>query len=237
MGLETEEFAGFSLPEGTFLPPEFSELLPELRTLGEVKVLLVILAEYLRAGLDARALTHNEIQALSGLARGTVNAALLSLRTRLGCVRRIGAPGGGYRYEPALKESLGSLRFRPPMHDSLHVFRHEQASQALLDDMHDSVQLLNEKCGVSLRVAEDIARRYSASDVKRHCSYALAASRGGLIKKTLAAYVVASLRDNWGPPLGWEEGEEKGKRWFSDDEFETFFVQPEEKPEEGVGDE
>lgn len=221
-----DEFLGFSLPEGTFLPPEFLELLPDLRTLGQVKVLIVILAEYLQTGLDARPLTFDEIQALSGLARGTVNTALQELRT-LRAIRRIGAAGGSFRYEPRLQESL---KIRLPMHDSLHVFEHDQASsKALLDDMHEAVQLLNKKCGVSLRVAEDIARRYSLGDVKRHCSYALAAAEAGVIRKTLAAYVVASLRDQWGPPLGWKEEKEE-EHWFTEEEYELYF----KKPGEGV---
>ncbi len=219
------KFDGFSLPEGTFLPPEFSQLLPELRTLGEVKVLLVILSEYLKAGLDARPLSHDEIQELAGLSRGTVNAALQRLRSPLQCIKRIGAPGGGYRYEPRLRQSLESLKFRLPMHESWnHDHDHDQT--ALLDDMHGVVNLLNEKCGVSLRVAQDIVARYDLDVVRRHCEYALCAAEQGLIRKTLAAYVVASIRDNWGPPLGWKERGKGKERWFTDEEYEKFFKKP-----------
>ena len=220
------EFDGFSLPEGTFLPPEFLELLPQLRTLGQVKVLIVILAEYLQAGLDARPLTFDEIQVLSGLARGTVNTALQSLRD-LRAIRRIGAPGGTFRYEPRLQESL---KIRLPMHDTLHVSEHDQASsKALLKDMHEAGQLLNKACGVGIPTAKDLARRHSLDDVKRHVSYTLAAEEAGIIRKTRTHYVVASLRDKWGPPLGWKK--KKEEHWFTEEEYEKFFVHPGERAE------
>jgi hypothetical protein len=112
------------------------------------------------------------------------------------------------------------------MHDSLHA-QETISGKSMHDDacMHEGVQLLNEKCGVSLRVARDIATRYPLDIVRLHVSYALAAAEAGMVRKTLAAYVVASLRDNWGPPLGWKEGEQ-GK-WYTDDEYDQFFVKPE----------
>ena len=214
----SNEFDGFTLPEGAFFPPEFFQLLPDLRTLGEVKVLIVVLSEYLKAGLDARPLTFDEIQELTGLARQTVSTALQRLRT-LRAIRRIGALGGTFRYEPRLKESLN---FRLPMHDSLHAWESLTETPPMLDEnMHEGVQLLNEKCGVSLRVAGDIVTRYPLDTIRLHVSYALAAAEAKMIRKTLAAYVVASIRDNWGPPLGWKEEDEE--RWYTDEEFEKFF--------------
>jgi hypothetical protein len=198
--------------------------------LGEVKVLLVILAEYLRAGLDARALTHDEIQELSGLSRGTVNAALLGLRERLGCIHRIGARGGGargggYVYEPTLRKSLASLIIRPPMHVQ-HDHDHEQASQTLLDDMHELAKFLNERTGVSMRVCLDVVGRHPADVVRQHIEYALFASAHGQVRKTVAAYFMASIRDSWGPPPGWEEKKGREERWFTDEEYQKYFLKP-----------
>jgi hypothetical protein len=230
------EFPGFSLPQGTYLPPEFEEILPEIRTLGELKVLIIVLARYLQAGLDAQPLTFDQIQEATGLARQTAYDGVQRCLLK-GTLRRRKV-AGTYAYEPCLKTSAILKNRTSCMHESLH----QTLDSTSTDDMHAlesriqrqlAIQkALVERFGVAARVAEDIARNRDPAYVDKHMGYAWFAMNQGYVKSP-AAFVVASIRDDWGPPLGYEEGsmegnDKKKKCWFTDEEYELYFLKPEE---------
>jgi hypothetical protein len=239
------KFPGFSLPQGTYLPPEFEEILPEIKTLGELKVLIIVLTRYLQAGLDAQPMTFDQIQEATGLARQTaydgVQRGLLK-----GTLRRRKI-AGTYAYEPYLKTSAILKNRTSCMHESS---LHQTLDSTSTDDMHAlesriqrqlAIQkALIERFGVAARVAEDIARNRDAGYVEKHMGYAWFAMSQGYVKSP-AAFVVASIRDDWGPPLGYEEGKEEGsdrkkKCWFTDEEYELYFMHPEEEGSGTKGD-
>jgi hypothetical protein len=107
-----------------------------------------------------------------------------------------------------------------------HDHDHEQASQTLLDDMHELAKFLNERTGVSMRVCLDVVGRHPADVVRQHIEYALFAAAHGQVRKTVAAYFMASIRDSWGPPPGWREEKGEKERWFTDEEYERYFLKP-----------
>jgi DNA-binding transcriptional ArsR family regulator len=225
MPKDPKEFRGFTLPEGVWLPPEFEQLLPELTTRGEIVVLLVVLARYLRPGLDAEPLPFPEIMRLTGLAKGSVSAALKKLADLKLIVRR--RVGSSFRYEPIMSNSL---KTRMLMHEHEACHDHEHASSSKHDahacasrvencDAERAAALLVEKCGVAQWVAEDLAARHPPETIQQHVAYALYLAEHGGFKRSITAYVVASIRDGWGAPKGYK----KEERWYTDEEFEKYF--------------
>ncbi len=238
------KFPGFSLPQGTYLPPEFEEILPKIRTVGELKVLIIVLARYLQAGLDAQPLTFDQIQEATGLARQTAYDGVQRCLLK-GTLRRRKV-AGTYAYEPHLKTSAILKTRTSCMHESS---LHQTLDSTSTDDMHAlesriqrqlAIQkALIERFGVAARVAEDIARNRDAGYVEKHMGYAWFAMNRGYVKSP-AAFVVASIRDDWGPPLGYEDGAEEGqnkkKCWFTEEEYELYFLKPEEESHDGTQD-
>lgn len=226
-----DKFRGFTIPRGTLLPAEFEYVLPLLRTKGEIVTLLVILFEYLRPGLDAQPLSFDDIQRVSGLARSTVSGALgRLLRARI--IRRIPSKQS-FIYEPIMSISP-EIGPENDMHESCHDSCHSKSFHH--DDMHASEiekfsNLLTERCHVSSRVATDIAVKYPAEYIQRHIAYAEFADQQNRVTRSIAAYVVASIRDDWPPPKGFSENTTRDHpSWCTQEEYERFFVKPGEDP-------
>jgi DNA-binding Lrp family transcriptional regulator len=219
-------FDGFSIPRDTYLPPEFFEILPDLDTLGEVKTLLVILQFYFQAGLDARPLTLDQIQDATGLSRPSVSEGLKRARTRGVVLRRRMA--GTFGYEPRLREAArGSKESLLECH--VLTCTSPESSQTSEEHAFQSnlrIQLyktLVVEFGLACHVADNIAKGRDPEYVQRHVEYARFAVGQGTVDKP-AGYLVASIRDDWGPPLGFKPpGPENSKRWYTDEEFEEFF--------------
>jgi hypothetical protein len=233
------KFPGFSLPKDTFLPPEFWDVLPGIKTMSELKVLLVVLREYFRAGLDAQPLPVDRIQLLSGLARKSATDGLQRARVCGTIIRR--RMGGTYGYEPRLREAAqanerDSSGSEPPcMHESSH-----DLSSAFSSDEHDhalefknSQQLRREvyrvlvvEFGVACRVADDIATKRDPNYCLKHIEYARYEVQTGFSPDKPAGYIVARIRDDRPAPLGYEEGKvwpDGVKRWYTPEEFEKYF--------------
>jgi hypothetical protein len=219
------KFPGFSMPKDTYLPPEFWDVMKQLRTGGEIKVLLVVLREYFRSGLDAQPLPVARIQELSGLARKSVTDALQKARVRGTIIRR--RIGRTYGYEPRLCEASQSSDSEPScMHDSLSS---PSSSGSSPDHDHDHalrlqiLKTLVAEFAVSVRVAEDIARGRDPSYVLRQIEYARFEVEKGFTPKNSAGYMVARIRDDRPAPLGFQQEPKKEARWYTDEEFELFF--------------
>lgn len=223
----TDKFQGFSIPQGTFLPGEFEQVLPFLKTHGEIATLLVILFEYLRPGLDAMPLTIDQIESASGLSRPTITKAIRKLMQN-GFIRRIPS-GQTYLYEPEVmsisKETLLLMH-----HESSCI---ASATSKHLDDASgDEKNFLLAKlksCGVAARVALDLIEHYEEEHILKHIGYARFKQNRGQIKYTLAAYVVAAIKDDYAMPAGYQDEpteEHNHSTWFTQEEYDTFFVKP-----------
>lgn len=210
------QFGGFSMPEGSYFPPELRELLPDIDTLSEVKVLLCVLDRYFQAGLDALPMTLKEIEQATGLSRYGANEGLKRARAR-GSIKRLRARGT-FAYEPSLRIRL------PCMHDSLHPSSSESSSETEHDHASRSeiLKILVVEFGVASRVADDVAFHRDPVYVQKHIDYArYEIQTVGFTPKNPAGFIIARIRDDWPPPLGFEKPKEK--RWYTDAEFEQFF--------------
>jgi hypothetical protein len=225
-------FPGFTMPDGSYFPPELRELLPFIDTMSELKVLLCVLDAYFQAGLDAQPLTLDQIQERTGLSRYGVVEGLKRGRQR-GTLKRM-AVRGTYKYEPSLKIRL------PCMHESSHTKESDSSNKD--DDMHASesenraalCKILVEEFGVSTRVADDIAQHRKVDFVQRQIDYARHEIRTGFVPKNSAGYIVARIRDDRPAPLGYSKqgGGGNKKRWFTDEEYDLYFLKPgDEDPE------
>jgi len=229
-------FKGFTMPQGTFFPPEFRDLLPHLDTMSELKVLLCVLDAYFQAGLDARPLTMDQIQERTGLSRYGVNEGLKRGRAR-GTVRRLSV-GKTFAYEPSLKirlpcmhESYSKRSDSTPKEDEKHAWESDlRKSDPRESDLRKQIlQVLVRDFGVSTRVADDIAcHRPDAEAIWQQIEYARYEIGAGFTPTNSAGYIVARIRDDRPAPLGYGKEETKQKRWYTDEEFETYFVKPKE---------
>ena len=219
-----QKFPGFTWPEGSYFPPELRQLLPSIKRLADLKVLLCILDSSFQSGLDSRPLTFDEIQVLTGLARGSVNTGLKKLR-EAGYIKRLAA-GDTYAYEP-------SLRIELPCHDSLHMDSDEDTTSLKDEHAWESNSLRREvfnalvsEFGIASRVAQDIAANREPEYVMRHINYTRYELEAGFQPRNIAGFVVARIRDDKPMPLGYEEGgkqKKRGERWFTDEEYEMYF--------------
>jgi len=197
------DFKGFTGFEGSVFPPELREIVPTIKTLSELKLLLIVLDSYFQAGLDAQPMTFDQLQKRTKLARQSVNDGLKKLLSK-GYIQRLSA-GDTYAYEPSLDSRL-------PCHESLS-FDGEKL------DSHDKEYVhawqsriytaLVQEFGVASRVAEDIALNRDPAYVQRHIDYAHYEIKAGFQPKRPAGYIVARIRDDRPMPLGYKAKEEE----------------------------
>lgn len=73
-----DDFSGFSLPDGAWLPPELLYLLPLFSSLSELKVLIATIYHYMQVS-ENEELTLNDLEDLTGLSRQSVVTAIKKL--------------------------------------------------------------------------------------------------------------------------------------------------------------
>jgi hypothetical protein len=192
-------FKGFTIPDDMTFPPELREIIPDIKTVAELKLLLIILDAYFQAGLDAQPLTFDQLQKRTKLARQSVNDGLKKLLAN-DYIQRLTA-GDTYAYEPSLESRL-------PCHESLdsdsqkvdsHDIEHDHAWRSRI------WTALVKEFGVSSRVAEDIALNRDPAYVQRHIDYAHYEIKTGFQPKRPAGYIVARIRDDRPMPLGYTD--------------------------------
>lgn len=204
------KFKGFSMPEGTLMPPEFEYLVPLIKRGSELRVLTVILIHYLRPGIDATGLTYAEIEERGGIrSRETVVRAVRALLDDYRVIERR-QMGRTFRYEPVISSSLKIVLSR--MH-AVHGSVVEQSSTVVKLHACDETEIsarqaaadaLADRCGVARHVAEKMAVDNDPDLIFQHIDFTLFARRQGFIRKTMAAYVVASIRGNWQQPIDYK---------------------------------
>jgi|GEM_PF-6730054 len=105
-------FSGFTLPEGAWLPPEFLEILPEIRTLAEIKVTIAAIYQTTQIGGTAP-ISLSDFQALTGLDRKSVTRGINAATARGTVLREECA--GTYIYSLSIKEDTAPTSARGMM--------------------------------------------------------------------------------------------------------------------------
>lgn len=184
----SQTIPGFTVPAGAYLPPELMQLLPNIGTLAELKVLLAALHESTQPGRTGAVLTFTELQHRTGLSRPSVSAGIRAAVTH-GAVLRV--PFGRsfvYRLQLIGKESLPTKRQSLPyvVIDSQPTMTPEQTQ---------TVQELNRR-GLSRNVAIQTALRYEPQYIARHLAQLDQAIKKHLAKNP-AGWLVTSLAEDW----------------------------------------
>jgi hypothetical protein len=264
-------FLGFSVSSQQEWPPELAALLPYITSLSELKVLVFVLDICLHAQLAPVPLTLDQIQRGTGLARqSTVTGLRLAREHGLLERTRVGLT---YAYQPRLsRQPPVPLRptDRPQCvcdmnHNNNSNGKQTHVGQSNDDDgaaadarrqgpvsqqtaadtgslYHQLYLQLVQEFHVAAQVAQNILQTHDLAQVAQQMAYArLEIARGGIRRH--AGYVVARIRDNWGPPTATAYGARQGQRagtwrrpaaarprWYTDEEFEIYFEHP---PEEG----
>jgi hypothetical protein len=126
----------------------------------------------------------------------------------------------------------------------MHGTLHDDMKENNMHDMHGAqstsqagvLRALTEEFGLASRVAVDLVAKHDLEYLERHIEYARYARAAGIVKRNSPGWLVASIRDNWSPPKGYPDGGDGGssapaQRWYTDEEYEQFFLHP----GEGVG--
>ena len=252
----TRNFPGFTMPRGSYFPPEMRELLPDIDTLSELKVLFCILDLYFQAGLDAVLMTYDDIQYITGLSRYGTSEGIERGVLRGTLKKTLSL--NGFKYEPHLRpnqglkikiseseiqtpatpkdsgeseiqtppnrmkgaeRSFGEIAISQNMHvnmsytssfsstffKNMHALRESEIQTPTEREVRQKLlQILVEEFGLSTRVADDIAFHRDPDYLLMHVLYARYAVDRGFIKKSLPGWIVASIRDNWTEPLGFD---------------------------------
>ncbi len=209
-------FKGFSEQTGHCLPTQLIDLLPEITSLAELKCTIALLASVATVGQDARGLTTADLQQVTGLSRNSVAAGLNAAIAR-GTVCRQPTPTGIVYYpkpcqdfarhacnininieNQTQREDVSNANAMP---DVMHASRAE-SDTAAPERNHLLERIL--RLGVVPRVANDILAKHDQDYIDRHLNYTEYAIRTRRIKRP-AAWFVASIRDDWDPPAGFDE--------------------------------
>ncbi len=231
------KFPGFRALTIDGMWSELAGWLPAFESPAQLKVVVFLLELLVRAGLAPVPVTVDQVQEGTGLSR---QGAVSGLRRAVedGFVVRRSVKG---RYEYGLQFGDGR-RGRLPC-----VFTYQKDIQEKLGEEHvqhahvalesdplraKGYRLLVEEFGVAARTAADIAARYDPEVVMQQVEYARLAIANGSVRNK-AAYLVARIRDDWGPPEG--SAPAPAKRWYTEEEERLYFYHAEE-PVERVAD-
>jgi len=198
---------GFTVPAGAYLPPELMELLPNIGTLAELKVLLVALHESTQPGRTGALLTFTELQQRAGLARASV-AAGIRAAVGHGAISRLPF-NRSFVYRLQLKK-IGSNAEPTKCQSEPYVVI--DTGTTLTDEQTQTVQELNRR-GLSRNVAIQTVLRYKPQYIARHLAQLDQAIKKHLAKNP-AGWLVTSLAEDWQmlvPP-------DEARRWWTDAE-------------------
>ena len=250
-------FAGFTLPDGAWLPPELIYLLPYISSLGQLKCSIVAIYHYMQVG-GGEPLTTSDFERLTGLARQSVIDALKNLTGETGDIQILErvSVGQTYAYYPKLRLLNGptvaalpassqqtSPESRPvEIQRSLdsrlaEPERSLDSSTTLLEsgladplklresergDINPEVNSLSDSLnypatspesrlvilkdlraeGVYLKTAQMLVERHSEAKIREHLAYYAYALERGIANGP--GWLVLSLKESWGPPLGFK---------------------------------
>lgn len=216
-------FPGFSIPDGAWLPPELIYLLPNIGE-GELKVTIAVIYHNLQVG-GSEPLSLHDIERITGLAHQSVISALQKLLKKQFLERR--QEGQSYVYLPKVRAA--SLKFRLPLVQNLDSqagvkLSRESESLININSLSDSLNLGDEtspkfrlvqdlrQAGVYLKTAQDLVEKHNEATIRSHLEYYQHALKLNLAQGP--GWLVMSLKENWGAPLGFEE--QTGRKYLDD---------------------
>lgn len=230
LGVTLGDFLGFSIPDGAWLPPELLELLPDIKTVAELKVTIAAINETLRVGVVEAIVSLSEFEALTGLDRKSVSAGIKRAVSR-GTIKRQQV-GNTYLYrlhfnEHTLPAGRGNLPLATrgetgqdgvdlPQNggetgqdgvDSPPLVVNACTSTTLPIDKQQNKQaaLLAEmrQLGVVLKVAQKLVAKYDPDYLREKLEMARYAVEAEIAENG-PGWFVASVREDWQAPLGFE---------------------------------
>ena len=195
-------FEGFSVPDGAWMPPELIYMIPSLG-MAQLKILIILIYQQLQiAGSTVVSLT--DLEHLTGLSRVSVSSTLAELLDQ-GLIERQKV-GKSYSYQATVK-----LVYQSPVnlvYPKLSKLRESDSIDININSLSDSLNLTAmigklRSHGVYLKTAQEVVSKYDAETIDRHLLYFQHALKMGIAKSS--GYFVMSIREGWGPPLGFEE--------------------------------
>lgn len=209
-------FSGFSIPDGAFLPPELIYLLPNMSE-AELKVTIAVLYHNTQVG-GSEPLSLRDIERITGMAHSTVINALRDLLEKHFLERR--REGQSYVYLPKIRTSTNFVLPLVRNSDSPSELR-ESESLININSLSDSLNLTSgesgtkfvlvqdlRQAGVYLKTAQDLIEKNSEETIRQHLEYYRHALKLNLAQGP--GWLVMSLKENWGAPLGYDEREKNG---------------------------
>jgi predicted transcriptional regulator len=216
-------FPGFSIPDGAWIPPELIYLLPNISE-AELKVTIAVLYHNTQVG-GSEPLSLRDIERITGLAHSTVVIALRDLIEKQLLERR--EEGQSFVYLPKVRASTKFV-LAPVRNSDSHELRE---SESLLNiNSSDSLNLTPGEtgakialvkdlraAGVYLKTAQDLVERHAEATIREHLKHYRYALKSNLAQGP--GWLVLSLKENWGAPLGYvapvelppvEEGDTEG---------------------------
>ncbi len=213
-------FDGFTLLPDSAWPAQLVLLAGRMRSPAALRVLLFLFERYFLSDRQPIPLTIDQIQAGTSLSRGGAVSGLHRLLAG-GLVER-NQVGNRFEYQPLLDPGPDAglpCTCNIPSYSSQSSLTEE--ATCLLGEREEVYRLLAEEFEVQPRVARDIADRRDPKQVKRQIEYARIDVARGQVRNR-AGYIVARIRDNWGPPPG-HSPLPKQERWYTDEEERLYF--------------
>jgi hypothetical protein len=235
------DFNGFTLPDGAYIPRELLDLIPALSG-ARLKVILIILYYKLNVkGEEPCSLTT--IQRATGLSRPTVSDALAWLLRHKIIVRE--PLGPSYIYDIVVKffnypdsedvkkfyylegdllpnSSSSSFNLTTTTNLTNLTAEYKKDRKRLKGALKKSQLMKQLKAkGVNETIALEFVNKHDEEYITRHIAYYDYAESKKLAKG--AGYLVASIREDWQPPINYqaernsEEGRYKYKEWEKGD--------------------
>lgn len=232
LGAILGDFLGFSIPDGAWLPPELMEILPDISTKSELKVIIAAIHETLRVGVVEAIVSLSEFEALTGLDRKSVSAGIRRAVKR-GTIKRqqVGntylyrlhfnthtLPAGRGKFPLTTQGETGQDGVDLPQNggetgqdgvDLPPLVVNACTSTTLpIDKQQDKQAALLRKMrqlGVVLKVAQEMVHKYDVDYLTEKLEQTLYAIEAGLCTGGGPGWFVTSVKENWQEPLGFHD--------------------------------
>jgi len=201
-------FAGFNIPAGAFIPPEILDILPEIHTLAELKVLLVSLFAACQPGTQTDALTIEQLKTATGLSRNAIIEARRKCVQRATITRDTSTGNNIYTLNIA---TTGGAKFAPPP-QPVEVEEHTNTQDVgeckvctlvvastistTQQQQHDNSILQMIQLGVHPSVAEKIRQKHQPTTIAAYIKFTTDTAKRRRIQNP-AAFFVAAITQGW----------------------------------------
>lgn len=225
------DFGGFSVPDGAWLPPELLDVLPDIKTVSELKVTIAAIHETLRVGVVEAIVSLSEFEALTGLNRKSVSAGIRRAVNR-GTIKRqqVGntylyrlhfsahtLPAGRVNFTLAGGGGIGQNGVDFPQNRGevgqdgveLSPLVVNACTSTTLDkdkqqDKHTALLAEMRQLGVVLKVAQRLVVKYDPDYLREKLEMARYAVEAKIAENG-PGWFVASVREDWQAPLGYQD--------------------------------